>query len=222
MELTKHNNWYAYLGLSPDATTEEIQSGVERLSRQASALAATSPERSQLLRETIRAIKRDLLSGPEDRAADKAARARPTDAVRPAPAARPRLPFDVTLGPTPPQSAPIPSAPAPIPSGPASAPSGPASAPTGSAAYPPAGQTVGTRLARFLRTGWTCPACGKGGVPSDKFCTRCGTPIQAVRPDGGPGPDRAPRPTCAACANPLGPTEAFCSRCGIRAGRTYQ
>jgi len=36
-----NNNWYAYLGLSPEATAEEIQGAVERLSRQASALAAT-------------------------------------------------------------------------------------------------------------------------------------------------------------------------------------
>ncbi|MGH3195491.1 MAG: double zinc ribbon domain-containing protein [Streptosporangiaceae bacterium] len=86
------------------------------------------------------------------------------------------------------------------------------------AAYPPAGQGAGSRLARFLRTGWTCPACGKGGVPSDKFCTKCGTPIQPIRPDAAPEPERAPRPrpTCSTCANPLGPMDAFCSKCGGR------
>ena len=67
MELAESNNWYAFLRLSPGAREDEIQSAVERLSRQASALAVTAPERSQSLRETVRAIKRDLLSGPENR-----------------------------------------------------------------------------------------------------------------------------------------------------------
>ena len=67
MELAESNNWYAFLRLSPAAREDEIQSAVERLSRQASALAVTAPERSQSLRETVRAIKRDLLSGPESR-----------------------------------------------------------------------------------------------------------------------------------------------------------
>jgi Double zinc ribbon len=179
MELTKNNDWYAYLGLSRDATPDEIRSGIERLSRQASALATTSPERSQLLRETIRAIKRDLLPAPGNRAP----------------------------GPVPPAPGPVPPAPAPMRPSPVPAPAG----------YPAGtGTTAGSRLARFLRTGWTCPACGKGGVPSDKFCTRCGTPIRAVRPDDGPTSDRAPRPICSACANPLSPMDAFCSRCGTR------
>jgi len=78
-------------------------------------------------------------------------------------------------------------------------------------------QRPSSRLVRFLRTGWTCPGCGKGGVPSDKFCTKCGTPIQAIRPEP-TEPRRAsrPRPTCATCANLLGPMDAFCSRCGSR------
>ena len=67
MELAESNNWYAFLRLSPAAGEDEIQGAVERLSRQASALAVTAPERSQSLRETVRAIKRDLLSGPESR-----------------------------------------------------------------------------------------------------------------------------------------------------------
>ena len=185
MELTESDNWYAYLRLPPEATVDEIQSAVERLSRQASALAATSPERSQSLRETIRSIKRDLLSGPENRQRYDASRLQ----RRVAPAA------------------PIPT------TGP---PPAPASCPP--APYPPTGQRAGARIARFLRTGWTCPACGKGGVPSDKFCTKCGTPIQPVRPEAAPEPERASRPRliCGICANPLGPMDAFCAKCGAR------
>lgn len=217
MELTRHNDWYAYLGLPPEATAEEIQHGVERLSRQASALAATAPERSQQLRETVRAIKRDLLSGPDDRAAYDAARSPDSAPGAPPPAATPGgPPFNAA----PPAAAPDPAldpAPAPPPAAPPPAgPPGPA--PLQPSAYLPAGQAAMSRLARFLRTGWTCPACGKGGLPSDKFCTKCGTPIQAIRSGAASGPEQAPkpRPTCSACANPLGPSDAFCPKCGTR------
>ncbi|MGH3149336.1 MAG: double zinc ribbon domain-containing protein [Streptosporangiaceae bacterium] len=182
------SNWYAFLRLSPTAREDEIQSAVERLSRQASALAATAPERSQSLRETARAIKRDLLSGPESR--------RRYDACLPL-----RLPSHGR-----PAAAHLPPAPGPAP---------PAPVPPEPVPYGFTG--AGSRLARFLRTGWTCPACGNGGVPSDKFCTKCGTPIQPIRPEAS-GPEHAPRPrpACAACAYPLGPADAFCSRCGSR------
>ncbi|HXP20994.1 MAG TPA: hypothetical protein VN840_15230, partial [Streptosporangiaceae bacterium] len=60
-------NWYSVLGLAPAATGEEITEAVERLTRQASALALTAPERSRQLREQARAIKRDLLSGEAER-----------------------------------------------------------------------------------------------------------------------------------------------------------
>ncbi len=190
MELTKSDNWYTYLGLSPEAATEEIQSAVERLSRQASALAATSPERSQLMRETIRAIKRDLLSGPENRRLYDAQRAAPQ---APAPTFRP----------------------APVPVPPAAGPAPPGSSPYPPSAYPPPpGQGAGSRLARFLKTGWTCPSCGKGGVPSDKFCTKCGTPIQLMQPE--PARPSRVRPACASCGGPLAAADAFCSMCGAR------
>ena len=68
--MTEHD-WYAYLRLPPEATAGDIERVVERLSRQASALAATASERSQLLRETVRAIKRDLLPGPGSPAAPR-------------------------------------------------------------------------------------------------------------------------------------------------------
>lgn len=180
MKLMTDQGWYAYLRVPPDATTEQIEQAVERLSRQASALAATAPERSQQLRETIRSIKRDLLTGPESRQRYDEPRAQ-----------RP--------GPPPPPAAPMP----------------PAVRPAGAAH---SGQGAGARLARFLRTGWTCPSCGKGAVPSEKFCTKCGTPIRPVQPEAASGRDRepSPRPVCQACANPLGPLDVFCSKCGAR------
>jgi hypothetical protein len=180
--MTEHD-WYAYLQLAPEATTGDIEQAVERLSRQASALAVTAPERSQLLRETTRAIKRDLLSGPESRPHYDAPRSQRPAAPAPAPP-------------------PAPTAAAPAPLMPPR----------------PGGQGAGSRLARFLRTGWTCPGCGKGAVPSDKFCTKCGTPIRPIQPDAGSERDRAPRPrsVCPSCANPLGPMDVFCSMCGAR------
>jgi predicted amidophosphoribosyltransferase len=65
--MQRQADWHAYLGLSPQAPEEQIAQAVERLSRQAAALAVTAPERSQRLRDTIRLIKRDLLSGQENR-----------------------------------------------------------------------------------------------------------------------------------------------------------
>lgn len=229
MELTRHNDWYAYLGLPPEATAEDVQHGVERLSRQASALAATSPERSQQLRETIRAIKRDLLSGPDDRAAHEAARLPASAPAAPPPAAAPPGSFGAAPPASPvPPAPPVQSAAAMLGPGsdapPAPAPAAPPpAAPAGPGPLPPSpyaqvGQAAMARLARFLRTGWTCPSCGKGGLPSDKFCTKCGAPIQAIRHDTASGPGQAPRPrpACSACANPLGPTDVFCPKCGTR------
>ena len=178
------DDWYAYLRLSREATTDEIDSAVERLSRQASALATTAPERSHLLRETIRAIKRDLLSGPDNR----------------------RWYDERVRQPAPPEHDPATPAPTARPA---------AFSPYGTMR---AGEGAGSRLARFLRTGWTCPSCGRGAVPSDKFCTKCGTPIRPVHPDGTSEPDRTARPrqACRSCANLLGPLDVFCSKCGTQ------
>jgi len=178
------DDWYAYLRLGREAATGEIESAVERLSRQATALATTAPERSQSLRETIRAIKRDLLSGPENRRR-----------------------YDERLS--------QPASPDPDP-----APPSPAVPPLSSAVpgITRTGQGTGSRLARFLRTGWTCPSCGRGAVPSEKFCTQCGTPIRPVHPDSSSGQDGTPRmrSACPSCANLLGPLDVFCSKCGTR------
>ena len=78
----------------------------------------------------------------------------------------------------------------------------------------PAGrERIGARIARFLRTGWTCGECGKEALPSDKFCTRCGTAITPTRHDGAPPVTRV---TCVNCAARLGINDAFCARCGTR------
>jgi hypothetical protein len=60
-------NWYAVLGVDPAATTEQITAAVERLARHANALSLTAPERARHLRDQVRAIKADLLSGTEQR-----------------------------------------------------------------------------------------------------------------------------------------------------------
>jgi len=163
--MQRQENWHAYLGLSPQVQEEQIAQAVERLSRQAAALAVTAPERSQRLRDTIRLIKRDLLSGQENRQR-----------------------YDLGLAAAAGPAAPVPVAPAPAFSG-------------------FGGEGVGSRIARFLRTGWTCAACGKEALPSDRFCTKCGTPIKPVQPEAASArarpvcvnaAARSPRMTCSA------------------------
>lgn len=193
MELIMERDWYGYLGVSSAATGEEIGAAVERLSRQASALATTAPERSQSLRETIRKIKQDLLSGPDSRQRYDETLARAQFA-----APGPSLP---------PARSPASAAPPGMPAA--------AGAPVGG--LPPGSPrpATGSRLARFLRTGWTCVSCGNGALPGDKFCTKCGGQIQAIGPDPGTaGPLR--QHACAQCANPLGQADVFCSKCGAR------
>jgi hypothetical protein len=172
--MQRQEDWHAYLGLSPQAPEEQIAQVVERLSRQAAALAVTAPERSQRLRDTIRLIKRDLLSGQENRQ-------------------RYDLGLAAAAGPAA-QAAPVPVAPAPAFSG-------------------FGGEGVGSRIARFLRTGWTCAACGKEALPSDRFCTKCGTPIKPVQPEAAPARARA---ACVNCGSALTANDVFCSRCGTR------
>jgi hypothetical protein len=260
--MRQQEDWYAYLNIATDAPTEQIEQAVERLSRQATALAVTAPERSQRLRDTVRTIKRDLLSGPEARArydAGRNAAAEPPQA--PAPSAS--VPPPPTAAPSPwhypPPTAPTsPGAGGPYPGGPgggapgggpggggsaaggpggwpgggapaggapggwpgsgpgAGAPAGggPGGAPAG-AGWPGGGagggERISSRLARFLRTGWTCAECGKDALPSDKFCTRCGTTITPTRHEAAPPTTRV---TCVNCAAPMGVNDAFCARCG--------
>jgi Double zinc ribbon len=184
--MTSRPDWYAYLRLAPGATAEELQRAVERISGQANALAATAPERSQLMRENIRAIKHDLLSGPEQRRHYDEQRVRSIQPAVPPPAA----PISAH-----PLASPPPALPAPASGG-------------------LGNQSARSRLARFLRTGWTCPACGKGTVPSDKFCTKCGTTIGPILSDSAETRAPSAQPTCVRCANLMGFSDVFCSRCG--------
>jgi curved DNA-binding protein CbpA len=95
---------YEVLGVGRDATAEAITEAAERLTRQASALANTAPERSQQLRELIRAAKELLLAGDEQRRrydeelrrSDEEERAR---AAAAAAAKRPLTLLDPALGP---------------------------------------------------------------------------------------------------------------------------
>jgi DnaJ-class molecular chaperone len=220
--MQQREDWYAYLRLSPEATTEQIEQAVERLSRQAASLAATAPERSQLLRETVRSIKRDLLSGQESRQRYDAGRAAalqqaapagqqftppPAQQFSPPPAQQFAAPGQPVPGAQAPNAA-EPQAAGPWPAYPGQQPAAPIPV---SPAPAFAGETMSSRISRFLRTGWTCSSCGKDAVPSDKFCTKCGSPIKPVQPD-----TSAPRtrPVCANCAGPLSMHDAFCARCG--------
>ncbi|HEX4093738.1 MAG TPA: zinc ribbon domain-containing protein [Trebonia sp.] len=193
--MRQQEDWYAYLDLATDAATEQIEQAVERLSRQATSLAVTAPERSQRLRDTIRTIKGDLLSGPE-------ARAR-YDAGRAAAAASPPV--------VPPPVVPPPAAPPPAVTPPAVTPPGTPPPPT--RAPSAGGERMSSRIARFLRTGWTCGECGKEALPSEKFCTRCGTAITPTRHDAA---QPVTRVTCVNCVATLGVNDAFCARCGTR------
>jgi hypothetical protein len=217
--MRQQEDWYAYLNIATDAPIEQVEQAVERLSRQATALAVTAPERSQRLRDTVRSIKRDLLSGPEARArydAGRDAAATPT----PVPISQlppPAMPAPVTEAvPPPPSYSPPPTAPAsPVPGGsygggPPGV--GPAGRSGGGGA---GGERIGARLARFLRTGWVCAECGKDALPSEKFCTRCGTAIIPTRPEAVP----ATRVTCVNCAAQVGVNDAFCARCGTRVSK---
>ena len=60
-------NLYEILGVGREASAETITEAAERLTRQASALANTAPERSQQLREHVRGAKERLLAGQEER-----------------------------------------------------------------------------------------------------------------------------------------------------------
>lgn len=60
-------NLYEILGVDREASAEAITEAAERLTRQASALANTAPERSQQLREHVRGAKERLLAGQEER-----------------------------------------------------------------------------------------------------------------------------------------------------------
>ena len=116
----------------------------------------------------------------------------PPTAVPPPPSYPPPPPY-----PPPPMAPTSPTSPAaggpyaggPYAGGPyAGGPAGGGPTPDGSpAGRPRGGERIGARLARFLRTGWVCAECGNEALPSDKFCTRCGTAISPIRRDAARG-----------------------------------
>jgi curved DNA-binding protein CbpA len=229
------SDWYSVLGLSPAASADEIAVAVERLSRQASALAVTAPERSQQLREVTRAIKRDLLSGQDSRRRyDQSLR--PGGPADPASAAHPGAPpagtgvWPAAAAAAAPAAGP-PAAPATAASSgttaaPATAASGgtPA-APTAGHPAPAAGATAPPapdrrkRFVRFLQGAWTCPACGHDAMPGEEFCTKCGGKLRTATGDdapAAPGSGGARVPSCTACGVALDPADRFCTHCGSR------
>jgi hypothetical protein len=217
-------DWYALLGIAVTASTAEIAAAIERMSRQATALSVTAPERSRQLRDQIRAIKQDLLAGDAQRQRYDAEIAK----LAPAPLRYPPPP-GIAPGPgyaPPPGIAPGPDY-APPPAG-----HGTAQRPWGQGAQPVQQQLSGlmSRVARFLQTGWTCKACGYGALPNDKFCQKCGSAIdapagQVVSSDPAaspisspvqPGPANGPSSFCGKCGTPIAPGNTFCTQCGAR------
>lgn len=188
-------NWYDLLGVPADASDEQLTVAAEKLSRQAAALATTAPERSQRLRDTVRTIRADLLSGPAARAHYDA---RLATAPRSVPAAR---------APSPPP----PPTPFPLANSPIDAPPGPGPQRLLDSVINGIGP-ASSRFRRFLQSGWTCPSCGADGGPADKFCGRCGAPMKD------PVQVTPARSTCPGCAAVLAPGDRFCSRCGVSAG----
>jgi Double zinc ribbon len=140
----------------------------------------------------------------------------PPMAVPPPPSYPPPPPY-----PPPPMAPTSPASPAaggPYAGGPyAVGPAGGGPTPDGSpAGRPRGGERIGARLARFLRTGWVCAECGNEALPSDKFCTRCGTAISPTRRDVAPSTSRV---TCANCAASVGVNDVFCAQCGTRVSK---
>ncbi|MEW5939067.1 MAG: zinc-ribbon domain-containing protein [Chloroflexota bacterium] len=50
-----------------------------------------------------------------------------------------------------------------------------------------------------------CPKCGNIGLPQDKFCRKCGSPIK-------------PEIHCKKCGNIAQPKDRFCVKCGSPLG----
>jgi hypothetical protein len=188
-------DWYAVLQLRADATTQEITAAVERRSRQAASLANTAPERSQQLREQVRAIKRDLLSGTEARERYDAGRvtaASTTGETAEAPAqeqaAEPAWPGqggavqEQTWG--------------------------------QQEAGPYAAAPRRSRFRQFMQSGWTCWHCGESSMPGDRFCTQC---CAQLTQDASWTPVAVPVTSpnmCPYCGTTAASTHRFCRACG--------
>lgn len=203
-------DWYEMLGIEPNASDAELAEAVGRLSRQASVMANTAPERSQRLRDQVRAIRGDLLAG-------EVARTRYDRLL----AETKRM--DNNTEPVSPRQEPMPPTQAtnqiqdrynPVQASARSVPSGgeayvgdrPSVLDAVVANVAPAV----SRFRRFLQSGWTCPSCGTEGGPADKFCSKCGASMKSAPLAATP----AAGAICAECSAALGPTARFCVRCG--------
>lgn len=232
-------DWYSVLKVAPDATTEQIAEAVERLARQANALAITAPERARQLRDQVRAIKQDLLSGAESRqryddglAARAAADA---DSAPPAPAP----PAPAQAGPAPPPGYPAapppppgyPAAPPPPPGYPAASPPPPPGYP---AASPPPGYPGAPRPPGYPPPPPIRPAAPPAQPPTAWPTANPSGPAFPGPPAPpfrySPPPQRTPAPglmsriskflqtgwTCVSCGYGAQPTDKFCPKCGNR------
>lgn len=74
----------------------------------------------------------------------------------------------------------------------------------------------GSGIARFLRTGWVCSSCGTSGMPSDRFCMKCGARITAPGQARSRADDQAKGAVvrCATCGAMVTPGHGFCTGCG--------
>jgi RNA polymerase subunit RPABC4/transcription elongation factor Spt4 len=201
-------DWYAELRLPSDASTDAITEAVERRSRQAAALANTAPERSQQLRDEVRTMKRDLLSGEQARRVYDASRAAATtktaDSIAQPPASFEPVPFWMQADSVEPNRDAAPGS-----------------------AWPPmdnnarhsygqqsAAASYQSRFAKFIASAYVCRDCGYAAQPRDRFCAQCGSPLKPVRrhvPVTVPvqHPD-----ACAYCGTIAGWDHRFCRTCG--------
>jgi hypothetical protein len=186
-------DWYEALGLTSDADLRDIDVAIERKSRQASAIANTAPDRSQQIRDMIRAIRSDLLSGVDKRHEydERLTRARLSAAApSPLPPTRNVEPVPTPTGPTPADESRVPPSPT-------------VNVPSGEVGR------LASRFRQFLQSGWTCPSCHAEGMPEDKFCKTCGA---TMKPETSNSKTR-----CSNCSAEFGVNDKFCSRCGATA-----
>ena len=161
-------DWYEVLGIDTNSHDSAINAAIERMSRLASALANTAPDRSQDVRETIRAIRRDLCSGLDARQAYDQQLARSKTELKSEPLAS-------ESGNVVPSEIPGQVAPPPFYAGtqnPQSRHDGQAvseSPPSVVDAVVANLAPVVSRFRRFIQSGWSCPTCGSEGRPGDEI-----------------------------------------------------
>jgi hypothetical protein len=83
-----------------------------------------------------------------------------------------------------------------------------------------AGRTM-ARLRHFLQTAWTCPACGHGALPADKFCQKCGARVPPPRWSVAADVPHSRSPIsppvlCVSCGSRISAGNMYCTQCGAR------